>query len=98
VVVNDFDIVGASIAPRKANAPLRVDPDAHLPGPITGQPLEPVAGRKPQIVQSARRIDLAQLSQRPILDVAGKLSARSALPDFASVAAPERPDHPASAK
>jgi hypothetical protein len=69
MIVDDLDIVGRSIMPPKANPPLLVDPDAVLPAPLTLQSLEPVAWRHPQVSQSTRLVEHAQLAQRHRLDL-----------------------------
>jgi hypothetical protein len=38
----------------KANTPLVVDPDAELSLPVAAQGLQPVAGKRPQVVQARR--------------------------------------------
>jgi hypothetical protein len=40
MVINDLDIIGITVLPHKANAPLLVDPDAVLPLPVTVQCLQ----------------------------------------------------------
>jgi hypothetical protein len=42
VVVHDFDIVGVSFAPMKADAVLIVDPDAVLSDAVSFQGFEPI--------------------------------------------------------
>ena len=44
MIVADFDIVGVSLFPTEADAPLVVDADGRLPGAIAGEFLKPIAG------------------------------------------------------
>lgn len=48
--------------PPKADSVLIVDPNAVLPGTITRQRLETIAGRNPQIFQRSRDFQLTHLS------------------------------------
>ena len=77
MVIDDFDIVGISSVPSKADAPLVIDADAVLAGAVALQRLQTVAGRNAQIVQSCRGIQLSQLLQRRALNVAGQLTSVS---------------------
>jgi hypothetical protein len=45
VVVHNLDIPGIATGPPKANAPLAIDPDAHLPGAVTFEAFQPIAWR-----------------------------------------------------
>jgi hypothetical protein len=69
VIVNNLNVQGLVIGPAEADAPLLVDPDAHLSGTVTFQPFEPVARRVPQVIHGPGGIELAQLPQGPILDL-----------------------------
>jgi len=75
MIIDDFDIVGVAFGPSEADAPLIVDPNAHLPCPVTFQSLEPITGWITQVFNRGRSIQLTEFAQRPILDVAGKLAA-----------------------
>src|SRR5690242_9339358 len=63
VIVHDLDVFGVAIGPPEADAPLVVDPDAHLSGTVSGQSFEAIARRIAQIVGRRRRIELAKLAQ-----------------------------------
>jgi hypothetical protein len=92
VIVHDLDIFSASVCPTEAHAELIVYPDALLPGAITFQGFESIAGRHPQIVQSARDLQLPQLASRHVRDVrepTDPLASRKSL----CVGALERLDH-----
>jgi hypothetical protein len=60
VVVHNFDIVSAAVAPAKADAVPIVDPDAVLPGPLPLQGFEPVAWTGEKIAQGSRDIQGVQ--------------------------------------
>jgi len=62
VIVHDFDLVGVSISPDEADAPLVVDANAVLPRSIVLQCLEPVPRRNPQGIKSRRGVQLRQLA------------------------------------
>jgi len=64
VVVNDLNPFWTSFAPPEADTPLIVDSDTVLARAITTQTLEPVARRNPEVLQTARSINLTQLAQR----------------------------------
>jgi hypothetical protein len=51
VIVNDFNILRAARAfrPFKTDAPLRIDPDAVLAGPVTSQRFQAIARQLPEI-------------------------------------------------
>jgi hypothetical protein len=92
VIVHDLDIFSASVCPTEAQAELIVYPDALLPGAITFQGFESIAGRHPQIVQSARDLQLPQFASRHVCDVrepTDSLASRKSL----RVGALERLDH-----
>jgi hypothetical protein len=93
MVVDDLDIMGVVTGPPEADAPLFVNPDAHLSGSTALQCLEPITRRVPQVVQSPRSVELAQLPQCTLLDVARKPSAGLSMPDALGLFAPERSDH-----
>jgi len=64
VVVHDLDVVGASGAPSKAEAPLLVDADAVLAGTVAGQFLEAVAGWDSEVTEDLGGVEDQQLAQR----------------------------------
>jgi hypothetical protein len=96
MIVDNLYVICVAVRPYEAYAPLLVDPDAHLPGPISSQRFEAVSRRAPEIVQSARGIDLPQLSQSPILNIAGKSPAHPAVPYAFGFLTFERSDHSAA--
>jgi hypothetical protein len=58
VIVDDFHIVGIAGTPTEADAPLIVDPDTVLTGPVAFQRFQPIAGRNTQKVEAGRSIHL----------------------------------------
>ena len=63
VVIHDFDTVRRAVFPEKANAPLGIDADAVLPGPVALELFQPVGGRDAQIVKGFRRVEHIKLAQ-----------------------------------
>src|ERR1700693_6511149 len=92
VIVDDLDVFGFAFDPAEANSPLVVDPDAHLAGAAALQGFEPVARRIAQVIDRERRLHLAELAQRAILNLARKRAARLALRDALGLLALERAD------
>ena len=78
MVVNDLNPFWTSVAPPKADSPLIVDSNTVLPRTITAQTLEPVARRNPEVFQTTRSINLAQLAQRDAHDA--RVEGRNRLP------------------
>jgi hypothetical protein len=62
MIVDDFDLFSAAIAPYEANPPLIVDSDRVLPLSIALERFEPVARRLTQIVQCADAVEQQQLA------------------------------------
>jgi len=64
VVIHDFDIFGTSVRPTETHAELIIDADTMLSRAIVFQGLQSISWRHPQIVQSARDLQLPQLTSR----------------------------------
>jgi hypothetical protein len=64
VVIHDFDIFDAGVRPTETHTELIIDADAMLPRTISFQCFQSVSWRHPQIVQSARDLQLPQLTSR----------------------------------
>jgi hypothetical protein len=69
MVIDDLDIPRFALPPRKADPPLVVDANAHLPRTIAFQRLQAIAGRHAQIVKSVRRVKHLQLGSCPPADL-----------------------------
>jgi hypothetical protein len=98
MIVDNLYIICMPVRPDEAYEPLLVDPDADLPGPISSQRFEAVSRGAPEILQSARGIELPQLSQSPILNIAGKSPAHPTRPYTFRFGTFERSDHPVARK
>jgi hypothetical protein len=92
VVVHHFDLLRVAVFPHEADPILVVDPYAVLPTPITAQRLEVVAGKRAEVVESLRRVQLHQLALSDPGN-APKPPCRMALKERFGVSIPERPDH-----
>jgi hypothetical protein len=69
MVVNDFDLVCASISPDKANSPLSIDSNAVLSFSIPMQTLELVFRGYFQVFEPDCCIDHPELTESHVLDV-----------------------------
>jgi hypothetical protein len=67
VVVDDFDIECVSFLKPEAQAPLPVDADAVLACAVTLKKLQPVGGRRSQVLNLGRAMQHLQLSLRDAL-------------------------------
>lgn len=65
MIVHDFHIV-STIFPNETDPPLIIDADGVLPGPITGQCFQMIAGRAFQIVQAMRSIEHIKFALRDL--------------------------------
>lgn len=74
MVVRDPDGVGVRLFPYKTDPPLVANPNAVLAGPIAFQGLQAVPGRRQQVLQNVRLIQIQELPARGPLDVRGKLT------------------------
>jgi hypothetical protein len=64
VIVCDFNLLGISVLPAKAQAELIIDSDTVLPRPISAEALESISRRYGQFGQIAHPVELIQLSPR----------------------------------
>jgi hypothetical protein len=93
MIVYDLDIVGISVAPTKADPPLVIDPNAVLSLSITGQPLQPIAGRSAQVIKAAGIVNLHQLTVCCFDDVIRDAFDEAPLPRSFRGSIPKRLDH-----
>jgi len=82
MVVDDFNVVGASVLPSETDAPLPVYSNAFLPGPVATKVLQIVARRVLKVFHRLGGIDLAQLAQGPILFIPRQPARNLAVPDL----------------
>jgi hypothetical protein len=93
MIVHNLNLMGAPVVPSETDAPLVVDPDAHLPFTVAFENLKPVSWRISEILDGQRRIQLPQLPKRPVLDIGRQFPARIAQPNALGLLATERLDH-----
>jgi hypothetical protein len=74
MIVYDLHVIGISIVPAKANAPLIVNPDAVLPQSVSTQWFQPIPRGHSQRVEIWSRIDHPQLAHGRPFDITGQLS------------------------
>jgi hypothetical protein len=95
MVIHDFDIVGVSFVPPKAEVVLIVDPDAVLSDPVPFQGFEPVARPDQKIAQGCREVQSVQTTARSGFYVYETGNALSPEQPF-GIGAAERLDHHSS--
>ncbi len=61
-MVHNLDIFSAGVRPTETHTELMIDTDAMLPRAITFQGFQSISGRHPKIAQSARDLQLPQLT------------------------------------
>lgn len=66
VIINDLNFVRVTVGPPEADAPLVVNANAVLSGPVTLQFLEAVSRWDPQVVERVRRVEHDQLSEHGV--------------------------------
>jgi len=62
VVVDDLDVVRATLRPAQADPPLVVDADAVLARAVPAQGFEAVAGRRLEVAERSGMVDLQQIA------------------------------------
>ena len=62
MIIDDFNILGTSLRPAKAESVLIIDPNTAEPFTIALQSLEPVYGRNAQVIQRQSDFKLTQLA------------------------------------
>ena len=76
MIVENLDVPGVAITPDETEPPFLVDANAMLAKPIATKSFQPVAGRDPQIVEAASRVDCDQPGPGPLLDLRGQPTPR----------------------
>lgn len=92
VVVGDFNFMRISRIPAETDAPLIVDADAVLPGSITLERFEAIAGWYAQCIEAGSRIENVELIDRALKQHGGKARA-PALPELFRLLVAEINDH-----
>src|SRR3982751_6798751 len=85
MVVNDLDLIGVSILPAKADAPLIVHPNTVLASAISFELLEAIARRHPKVFERLRGVDGDELAEHAPQEVCGKANARVQLQAVVSI-------------
>jgi len=93
MVVNDLNLRCVTDAPSKADAPLVVDANAVLAGPIALELLEPVARRNAEIVQGFGGVDGDEFAEHRPLKLGGISTYGLALEQSLRVPIGKAPDH-----
>jgi hypothetical protein len=69
VIIRHLNVDCAIFGPDKTDSELIVDPNRMLPSPIAAQRFETIAGRRPQIVEIDRSMEVAKLAPGNCQDV-----------------------------
>jgi hypothetical protein len=64
MVVDEFDVVSVIVFPAEAEPPLTIDANAELPSTISLQRFQSIAGRRAQIGQCGRSMELLHPCKR----------------------------------
>jgi hypothetical protein len=93
VIVDNFDVIGVAVSPRKTDSPLIVDSDAVLAATVPAQFLQPVARRDPEILEPNGSVHVAQLTQHDAPQVRRIPTDRFALPQALGIAVRKASNH-----
>jgi len=93
MIVNNFDLPGASLVPHKTNPPLVIDADAILARPVTAQFLQTIRRRTPQIQQVCRSIQSIKTTQCGLADWLAPMQGLFVIKHLLGVPAFETPNH-----
>src|SRR5574338_310424 len=93
VVILDRHVEGLAVFPAEDDPPLVVDPYRVEAGQVAPQGFQPVAGRNPQGIQHAGRVDLLQLAAGNGLNLARQPAHLAPGEDRDDFLVPERSDH-----
>lgn len=92
MIINDFNIFGASSCPPEADAPLPVYSDTVLPSSIALERFQPITGRYPQVFKIRSNLKLSQFPAGNSGDACESLDAVSLEKDL-GIGALEGSDH-----
>src|SRR5258708_9322421 len=93
MIVGQLDPIGVAVSPHKADAPLIVDADAVLAGPVAPQCLQVVSGRHPQVRNGGCGVEHSQFEASAEMNVSRKLGRSFAVPDLFGLLAGKAYDH-----
>ena len=93
MIVDQLDLVRIAAPPFEAQAPLVVDANAPLAGPIAAQLLEAVARWNPEVLGRGGGVQDPQLAEPDALDIGTPLPDRLAVVQSFRVAVAEGADH-----
>lgn len=94
MVVDDLDVLRTGVGPDEADPPLVVDADAVLPRSVTTQPFQPVAWKRPQVIERLGGIQPSESLERGSLNVGTQTADALAIPQTLRILVAERADHP----
>jgi len=92
MIINDLDVLSASVRPTEADAELVVYPDAMLSRPVTSEGFQAITRWHAEIIQSTCDLQLPQLAARDGCDIREPFD-RLPLRNSLRVGALERSDH-----
>ena len=95
MIVDDFHVVGISVSPSEADAPLVVDTDAELPGAIALQRFQPVGRRGAQVRELDCGVQHIQLAECGTLQLRAEPLGATALKQRFGLAVGKIRDHTA---
>lgn len=93
MIVRDFHAVRVSLPPHEAGAVLVVDADAVLTFPASPQLLQPVAGRRREVLRRQRGIQNVELPQRRAIEPRRQTPALAGCPKLLGIRIPKPGDH-----
>jgi len=93
MVVGDLDGVGVAAGPPEADAPLVVDADAVLTGPVSGELLEPVAWRDAEVGERLGGVQDEEFPAGAALEVGRPAPAGAPFEELLGVVVTEALDH-----
>jgi len=94
VIVDDFHLDGAIRGPHEADAELIVDSDAVLALALAAQRLQPITGRRPEVAQFDRAVQLREFARGDAAD-RPEVTSLPGLEERPCRGAAEAPDHAA---
>ena len=89
MIIDNLDMLCASLNPLEAYAIPFVDADAELPSAVALQRLQPVSRWNSQILNGVRVVQHPELAQRDTLECCKKAAALAGMPNFLRLAISE---------